>query len=67
MKIALISDIHANLPAMEALVGYNLWPNEVIHLIQQRNIATLAGNHDFMASILVQLVDEKIIILKAIM
>lgn len=64
MKIALLSDIHANLPAMEAalanidtrkpdavyclgdLVGYNVWPNEVIHLIQKRNIATLAGNHD---------------------
>ncbi len=51
MRIALFSDIHANLPALEAffkdldtrkvdqlyclgdLVGYNIWPNEVI----QRN------------------------------
>ncbi len=64
MKIALLSDIHANLPAMEAtfedidsrkpdavyclgdLVGYNIWPNEVVQEIQRRNIATLAGNHD---------------------
>jgi predicted phosphodiesterase len=64
MRIALFSDIHANLPALEAafaemdadkpdavyclgdLVGYNVWPNEVIGLIQQRGIATIAGNHD---------------------
>ncbi len=64
MKLALLSDIHANLPALEAaladidsrkpdvvyclgdLVGYNVWPNEVIHIIQNRKIATLAGNHD---------------------
>ena len=64
MKIALLSDIHANLPALDAaladidsrkpdavyclgdLVGYNVWPSEVIHEIQRRNIATLAGNHD---------------------
>jgi predicted phosphodiesterase len=64
MKIALLSDIHANLPAMEValadidsrspdavyclgdLVGYNVWPNEVVDLIRNRNIATLAGNHD---------------------
>lgn len=64
MRIALLSDIHANLPAMEAvlanidgrkpdavyclgdLVGYNVWPNEVVQAIRSRNIATLAGNHD---------------------
>lgn len=64
MKIALLSDVHANLPALEAcfksideqqpdavyclgdLIGYNVWPNEVIQRIRQRNIATLAGNHD---------------------
>ena len=64
MKIALFSDIHANLPAFEAmlndldrrqvdavyclgdLVGYNVWPNEVIAQIRKRGIATLAGNHD---------------------
>jgi putative phosphoesterase len=64
MKIALFSDIHANLPALTAmfesmdkqqldaiyclgdLVGYHVWPNEVIAEIRKRNIATLAGNHD---------------------
>ncbi len=65
MKIALISDIHANLPALEAvledldkqnpdlifclgdLVGYNIWPNEVIQEIRRRKIPTIAGNYDY--------------------
>lgn len=65
MKIALFSDIHANLPALEAffkdldsrkpdavyclgdLVGYNIWPNEVIDEVRKRNIPTIAGNYDF--------------------
>lgn len=65
MKIALFSDIHANLPALEAffqevdsrqpdaiyclgdLVGYNIWPNEVINAIRARKIPTIAGNYDF--------------------
>ena len=65
MRIALFSDIHANLPALEAclkdieskkpdamyclgdLVGYNIWPNEVINEIRRRNIPTIAGNYDF--------------------
>jgi predicted phosphodiesterase len=65
MKIALFSDIHANLPALEAffadvdqkkpdaiyclgdLVGYNIWPNEVINEIRKRSIPTIAGNYDF--------------------
>ena len=64
MRIALFSDIHANLPAFEAflksldnkkpdavyclgdLVGYNIWPNEVIAEIRRRGIPTIAGNHD---------------------
>ncbi|MEP7317463.1 MAG: metallophosphoesterase family protein [Panacibacter sp.] len=64
MKIALFSDIHANLPALEAclksideqkpdaiyclgdLVGYNIWPNEVINEIRKRSIPTIAGNYD---------------------
>jgi putative phosphoesterase len=64
MKIALFSDIHANLPALEAcfksmdeqqpdaiyclgdLVGYNIWPNEVINEIRKRAIPTIAGNYD---------------------
>jgi putative phosphoesterase len=65
MKIALFSDIHANLPALEAffkdvepkkpdaiyclgdLVGYNIWPNEVINEIRKRAIPTITGNYDF--------------------
>ncbi len=64
MKIALFSDIHANLPALDAclksieeqkpdavyclgdLVGYNIWPNEVINEIRSRGIPTIAGNYD---------------------
>ncbi len=64
MRIALLSDIHANLPAFEAvledlekqkpdvvyclgdLVGYNVWPNQVIGLIRCHGISTIAGNHD---------------------
>jgi putative phosphoesterase len=65
MRIALFSDIHANLPALEAclksideqspdavyclgdLVGYNIWPNEVINTIRQRGIPVIAGNYDY--------------------
>lgn len=65
MKIALLSDIHANFPALEAcladidskrpdaiyclgdLVGYNIWPNEVVAEIRRRGIPTIAGNYDF--------------------
>lgn len=64
MRIALFSDIHANLPAFEAmlvdlddqkpdaiyclgdLVGYHIYPNEVIQEIRKRGIGTLKGNHD---------------------
>ncbi|MEP2026766.1 MAG: metallophosphoesterase family protein [Reichenbachiella sp.] len=28
------------------LVGYNVWPNEVVHEIQKRGIPTIMGNHD---------------------
>jgi putative phosphoesterase len=65
MRIALFSDIHANLPALEGclksmeeqkpdaiyclgdLVGYNIWPNEVINEIRKRGIPAIAGNYDF--------------------
>jgi predicted phosphodiesterase len=65
MRIALFSDIHANLPALQAcladidskqpdavyclgdLVGYNIWPNEVVAEIRKRGIPTIAGNYDF--------------------
>ena len=65
MRIALFSDIHSNLPSLNAvlgdidakrpdalyclgdLVGYNVWPNEVISEIRARKIPTIAGNYDF--------------------
>lgn len=65
MRIALFSDIHANMPALEAffgdlekrkadavyclgdLVGYNIWPNEVVNEIRRRGIPTICGNYDF--------------------
>jgi predicted phosphodiesterase len=65
MRIAFFSDIHANLPALEAffkdvesrdtdaiyclgdLVGYNIWPNEVVDEVRKRGIPTIAGNYDF--------------------
>jgi putative phosphoesterase len=64
MRIAFFSDVHANLPALEAffkdvatenvdviyclgdLVGYNVWPNEVVDEIRKRHIPTIMGNHD---------------------
>ena len=64
MRIALFSDVHANLPALQAcfksmdeqhpdavyclgdLVGYNIWPNEVIDEIRKRGIPAIAGNYD---------------------
>lgn len=64
MRIAFFSDIHANLPALEAffkdlesrdtdaiyclgdLVGYNIWPNEVVDEIRKRGIPVIAGNYD---------------------
>ncbi|WP_221393481.1 metallophosphoesterase [Dyadobacter sp. NIV53] len=76
MKIALFSDIHANLPAFEAvledlenqkpdaiyclgdLIGYNVWPNQVIGLIRKQGIATIAGNHDLKVSKILSSQDE---------
>ncbi len=29
------------------LVGYNIWPNEVVNEIRKRKIPTIAGNYDF--------------------
>jgi predicted phosphodiesterase len=78
MKIALFSDIHANLPAFDAflkdldsrkadavyclgdLVGYNVWPNEIINEIRKRRIATLVGNHDLKVKALPQITKEKL-------
>lgn len=62
MQIGLISDIHANLPALEAvlddmpsvdrivcagdIVGYNPWPAECIARVRDCTDAVVAGNHD---------------------
>ena len=62
MRVALISDIHANLQALEAvlndmpavdrticcgdLVDYYDQPNEVCALVRDRGIACIRGNHD---------------------
>lgn len=68
MRYAIISDIHANLDAFEAVlpvidsigvdqivclgdvVGYNATPNECVNIIRERNIPTILGNHDAVAS-----------------
>ncbi len=62
VMIAVISDIHGNFPALEAvledippvdaiicagdLVGYNPYPNEVINEIKLHGIICIRGNHD---------------------
>ena len=65
MRVAIISDIHANLAAFEAvladlqdidelwclgdIVGYGPEPNECIDLLRSRNHICIAGNHDWAA------------------
>ncbi len=62
MKIAILSDIHSNLPALQAVlsdlpavdacvccgdvVGYYLNPDEVCDLLRSRNMDVVQGNHD---------------------
>ncbi|GAC1647310.1 MAG: metallophosphoesterase family protein [Gemmatimonadaceae bacterium] len=65
MRYALLSDIHANRPALAAvlgdiaslsdvsavyhlgdLVGYGPWPNEVVRLVRDADVAGVAGNYD---------------------
>ncbi len=62
VRIGIVSDIHSNLPALEAVleamgpvdrlwclgdfVGYGPWPNECIELLRQRGVVAIAGNHD---------------------
>lgn len=64
MKVAVISDVHANLEALQAalrqidadevyclgdLVDYGAQPNEVIRLIRERGAKCIMGNHDWAA------------------
>jgi predicted phosphodiesterase len=65
MRIAIVSDIHSNLAALEAVladagavaelwcpgdvVGYGPNPNECIEVLRQRHALCVAGNHDWAA------------------
>jgi predicted phosphodiesterase len=48
---ACLADIDGRKPdavyCLGDLVGYNVWPNEVIDTIRSRKIPTIAGNYDF--------------------
>lgn len=62
MKIGIISDIHGNRVALDAVfadmpsvdtmvcagdvVGYNPWPSACIEAVREREIPTVMGNHD---------------------
>jgi putative phosphoesterase len=59
MRIAIISDVHANLPALESiqepydllfclgdLVDYGPQPREAIHWVKERALRVVRGNHD---------------------
>ena len=66
MRILVISDIHANLPALEAVlaaapqydavwnlgdvVGYGANPNDVVELVRKLNGIVIRGNHDMACS-----------------
>ena len=61
--IGIIADIHANLPALQAvleklsgaeaiycagdIVGYGPYPAEVIEVVREENIISVMGNHDY--------------------
>ena len=62
MIVGLVSDVHGNLPALEAVladmppvdalacagdvVGYNPWPGECVDVLRERDAETVRGNHD---------------------
>lgn len=62
MHVGLISDIHSNLPALDAVleamppvdaiacagdvVGYYTWPGACVDALADREVATVMGNHD---------------------
>ena len=64
MLVGVLSDVHANLVALEAVladmptvdalvcagdvVGYNPWPAECVDALRRRDVPTVMGNHDRM-------------------
>ncbi|WP_440772402.1 metallophosphoesterase family protein [Natronorubrum sp. DTA28] len=62
MKVGLISDVHGNRVALEAVlddmppvdevlcagdvVGYNPWPAACVDVLRERSVPTVMGNHD---------------------
>lgn len=64
MRVALLGDVHANLPALEAVladarrrgaeavwnvgdwVGYNAFPDEVVHRLRAEAAVSIVGNYD---------------------
>ncbi|MGM0397805.1 MAG: metallophosphoesterase family protein [Halobacteriota archaeon] len=62
MRIGLLSDVHANRVALEAVledmppvdrlvhagdvVGYNPWPADCVEMLRERNVSSVMGNHD---------------------
>ncbi len=62
MRVGLISDVHANRVALEAVladmpevdavacagdvVGYNPWPADCVEILRERRVPTVMGNHD---------------------
>jgi len=62
VQLGVISDVHGNLPALEAVlddmptvdglvcagdvVGYNPWPAECVAAVRDRGVPTVQGNHD---------------------
>ena len=62
MQVGVISDVHGNLPALEAvlsdmpevhafacagdIVGYNPWPAECLNRVRELEAPTVLGNHD---------------------
>jgi putative phosphoesterase len=62
MKVGVLSDVHANRVALEAVaadlpdvdrlvcagdvVGYNPWPADCVEWVRERGVPTVMGNHD---------------------
>lgn len=62
MRLLIIADIHANIPALKAVlkdaggtdlivhagdvVDYNPWPNEALDILRRLDVKTVMGNHD---------------------